>query len=148
MTDTSISFSPAISWPVLVRALQNRECILLLGPEAATLQRDGKPVSLQTLLIEYLTAEIRRRNPAAALAPKASLPYIAKFLEDAIFVQEVSKKASFSRENARAELNDLIAQFYDQYSYADFPVYRQLAQFVLMRRWSTNCSAQPASPTR
>ena len=49
-------------------------------------------------------------------------------LEDAIFVQEVSKKATSSRENARAELNDLIAAFYDQSSFADFPVYRQVAQ--------------------
>jgi hypothetical protein len=114
--------------PNLVRALQNRECILLLGPEAATRERDGKSVSLQTLLIEHLTAELKRRNPGAELVARPSLAYVAKMLEDAIFVQEVSKKATYSRENARIELNNFIAAFYNQYSFADFPVYRQLAK--------------------
>ena len=49
-------------------------------------------------------------------------------LEDAIFVQEVLKKPNYSRENARAELNRLIAAFYAGYTFTDFPVYRQLAQ--------------------
>lgn len=120
--------APSNFWPNLVRALQNRECILLLGPETAAMERDGKRVSLQTLLIEHLTAELKRRNPGVSLAAQPNLAYTSKILEDAIFVQEVSKKATFSRENARAELNALIAQFYDQYSFADFPVYRQLAQ--------------------
>ncbi len=120
--------APSISWPTLVRALQHRECILVLGPEAATLERDGQRVSLQTLLIEHLATELRQRNPSAQLAARPSLAYVAKTLEDAVFVQEVSKKATFSRENARAELNGLIAQFYAQHSFADFPVYRQLAQ--------------------
>ncbi|MBV6441726.1 MAG: hypothetical protein EPGJADBJ_03414 [Saprospiraceae bacterium] len=114
--------------PNLVRALQNRECILLLGPDAPTLERDGKKVSLQTLLVEHLTAELKSRNSGAALVARPSLAYVAKMLEDAIIVQEVQKKATYSRENARAELNDLIAAFYDQYSFADFPVYRQVAQ--------------------
>lgn len=114
--------------PNLIRALQNRECILLLGPEAATLERNGKSVSLQTLLIEHLISELKSRNPGASLVARPNLAYVAKMLEDAIFVQEVSKKATYSRENARAELNDLIAAFYDQYSFADFPVYRQVAK--------------------
>ena len=121
-------YPTAIVWPNLIRALQNRECILLLGPEAATLERDGKSVSLQTLLIEHLTAELRRRNPNAQLVARPSLAYIAKTLEDTIFVQEVQKKTTFSRENARTELNALLAAFYDRHAFADFPVYRQLAQ--------------------
>ena len=128
MADSSSQPYPAIAWPNLVRALLNRECILVLGPEAATMERDGQRVSLQTLLIEHLAAELRRRKPDAQLAARPNLPYVAKALEDAIFVQEVSKKATFSRENARAELNGIIAAFYGRYSFADFLVYRQLAQ--------------------
>lgn len=114
--------------PNLIHALQNRECILLLGPEVVTLERDGKKVSLQTLLIEHLTGELKSRNPEASLAAHPSLAYVAKMLEDAVFVQEVSKKASYSRENARVELNNLIGAFYQQYSFADFPVYHQIAK--------------------
>ncbi len=117
-----------VSWPNLVRALQNQECILVLGPEAATLVRDGQAISLQSLLTEHLTAELQARNENAALVAHPSLAYVAKTLEDAIFVQEVLQKPSYSRENARAELNGLIAAFYDRYTFADFPVYRQLAQ--------------------
>jgi len=119
---------PAIPWPNLVRALQNRDCILLLGPEAATLERNGQRVSLQTLLIEFLTAQLKQRNPGVQLAGSIRLPYIAKMLEDAIFVQEVSKKATYSRENARSALNERIVQFYEQHSFADFPLYSQLAK--------------------
>ncbi len=119
---------PTIAWPNLVRALQNGECILVLGPEVATLERNGQHVSLQTLLTEYLTATLQQRNPNAQLFTRPSLAYVAKTLEDTILQQEVSQKPNYSRENARAELNGLIAQFYGQYSFADFPVYRQLAQ--------------------
>lgn len=130
MTNTSTLSPtlPAIAWPTLVRALQHRECILVLGPEAATLERDGRRVSLQTLLTEHLTEELQRRNPEVRLAARPNLAYVARMLEDAIFVQEVLQKPSYSRENARVELNDLIAQFYAQSSFDHFPVYRQLAQ--------------------
>ena len=124
----SPNVTSAISWSNLALALQNCECILVLGPEVATLERAGKRVSLQILLTEYLTAELQRRNPDLRLILRPSLAYVAKTLEDAIFVQEVLKKPNYSRENARAELTGLIAQFYGQYSFADFPVYRQLAR--------------------
>lgn len=117
-----------IFWPNLVRALQNRECILVLGPEAATLTKDGKDISLQSLLVEFLIAELKLRNADAALLDLPNLPYVAKTLEDAIFAAEVLQRPSYSRENARIELNKLIASFYDRYTYADFPVYRHLAQ--------------------
>ena len=117
-----------ISWPNLIRALRNCECILVLGPEATTLLRDGKHVSLQTLLTEHLKATLHNRNPDLMLVARPSLAYVAKTLEDTIFVQEVSKKTSYARENARAELNGLIADFYAQYTFEDFPVYGQLAK--------------------
>jgi hypothetical protein len=124
----SPNVTPSVSWPNLARALQNGECILVLGPEVATLEREGQRVSQQILLTEYLAAELQRRHPDMRLIVRPSLAYVAKTLEDAIFVQEVLKKPSYSRENARAELSGLIAQFYAQYSFADFPVYRQLAR--------------------
>ena len=125
---TELSIPPAVSWPNLTRALQNRQCILVLGPEAATLKHDGKQVSLQTLLTEHLTTMLQRRNPAALMAARPNLTYVAKMLEDTIFVQEVLRNANYSRENARFELKEIIAKFYGQYTFADLPMYRQLAK--------------------
>ncbi len=98
------SSPPTIAWPNLVRALHNCECILVLGPEVATLERQGQRVSLQTLLTEHLTAEVQRRQPNEQLFATSNLAYVAKTLEDAIFVQEVRQKPNYSRENARAAL--------------------------------------------
>ena len=100
----------------------------MLGPETATLERGGKRVSLQRLLTDQLTSELTRRIPSTILVTRPSLAYVAKTLEDAIFVEEVQNKPSFSRENAREELNSIISAFYAGFTFADFPVYRQLAQ--------------------
>lgn len=92
------------------------------------MSRNGQRVSLQTLLGEHLIATLQHRNPAGTLIANPSLAYLAKTLEDTIFVQERQKKSSFSEENARAEVYTCIADFYAQYTFADFPVYGQLAQ--------------------
>lgn len=100
----------------------------MLGPDAVSLERGGGRVPLQKLLREHLAELLRQRDPQFGLLPNPSLPYLAKALEDVVFVQERLKRPSFSEENARAEVAAHIAAFYGQYSFADFPVYRQLAQ--------------------
>ena len=119
---------PAQNWTDLARNIQNGRTILVLGPGAVTMLREGQRVSLQTLLCEHLVTLLQSRDPHLRLLPNPSLPYLAKTLEDRIFVQERLKRSSYSEENARAELYTLIADFYEQYTFADFPVYQQLAQ--------------------
>lgn len=116
------------NWTALVRNIHNGRTILVLGPAAITMMRNGQRISLQNLLRDHLAEELHRRDPQLTLLPDPSLAYIAEKLEDTIFVQERQKRASFSDENARTELYNLIAGFYDQYAFTDFPVYRQLAK--------------------
>ncbi len=119
---------PDQNWTDLARNIQNGRAILVLGPDAVTMLRNGQRVSLQTLLCEHLVTLLQSRDPQLHLLPNPSLPYLAKTLEDRIFLQEKQKRSSYSEENAQAELYTLIAEFYEQYSFSDFPVYQQLAQ--------------------
>jgi hypothetical protein len=64
--------------------------ILMLGPDAVTVLRQWQRVSLQTLLLEHLTSLLKDRAPQHMLPAQPSLTYVAKTLEDAIFVQEKS----------------------------------------------------------
>jgi hypothetical protein len=120
--------TPIVVWNNLVRALQNRACIVVLGPNAATMERGGKEISLHALLKEYLIGELKSREPGVKLVAQPSLEYVAKLLEDVIFVQEVLRTPSYLRENARAALNGIVAAFYERYTFEDFPVYGQLAR--------------------
>ncbi|MBE2209563.1 MAG: toll/interleukin-1 receptor domain-containing protein [Saprospiraceae bacterium] len=120
--------TPAVNWQNLLRSVDNNECILVLGPETAAIERDGHRVSLPTLLALHLADAVRARNPQAALVDDTNPAYVAKTLEDAIFAQEVAKNPNYSRENARDALAGIINDFYAQYSFRDFPVYAQLAK--------------------
>lgn len=119
---------PEHHWSALAQNIQKGRTILVLGPDAVTTTRNGQRISLQNLLRDHLADELHRRNPPLTLLNHPSLAYIAKTLEDTIFVQERQKRAAFSEENARSELYTLIAAFYEQYTFTDFPVYRQLAK--------------------
>ncbi|MBP6810467.1 MAG: toll/interleukin-1 receptor domain-containing protein [Saprospiraceae bacterium] len=125
---TNTAYLPVIDWPNLLRAIQNRECILVLGPGVATLERDGRRMSLQSLLVQHLIAALLRRNPEITLVDDSNLVYISKALEDTIFVQEAVTKPNYSHDNARAALASIIHDFYGQFSFSDFPVYQQLAK--------------------
>ncbi len=116
------------NWTDLARSIQKGRAILVLGPNAVTMMHHGQRVSLQTLLSSHLADALQRRNPSLPIIENPSLPYLAKTLEDTIFVQERQKKSSFSEENARSALYGYIAEFYEQYAFTDFPVYRQLAK--------------------
>lgn len=120
--------APAVNWQNLLRAVQNRECILVLGPEVAAIEREGRRVSLPTLLAQHLATAVHARNPQAVLVNDTNPAYVAKALEDAIYKQELDRNLNYSRENARYALAGIITDFYNQYSYRDFPVYGQLAK--------------------
>lgn len=125
----------SIDWPNIVRALRNGDCILLLGPEAATLRRAGQTVSLKTLLIEHLIAKIYEFDPAAKLVAQPSLAYVSKTLEDIIFVKTAAHDPNFAQENARKTFNEFIVRFYEQYTSGNFAAYDKLAklpfQFII-----------------
>lgn len=116
------------NWTDLARNIKQGRTILVLGPDAITRLRDGQRISLQSLLGEHLAALLQARDPQVRLLPNASLPYIAKTLEDTILWQEKQKRPAFSEENTRAQLYACIADFYEQQHHSDFPVYAQLAQ--------------------
>ncbi|MCB0599180.1 MAG: toll/interleukin-1 receptor domain-containing protein [Lewinellaceae bacterium] len=120
--------APAVNWQSLIRAVKDGECILVLGPGVATLERDGERLSLTTLLARHLAEKLRQLQPGAPLLDGDNLPYVAKALEDAIFLKEVASNRNYSPENARAALAETIQDFYGQFTFQDFPVYRQLAR--------------------
>ena len=115
-------------WAELAQNTEKGRTILVLGPEAVTMLRDGVAVSLQSLLIEYLTAELQGRGHVVEQIGKPSLAYIAKQLEDVMFLQGVQRKRIFTQEDARVELKACIVEFYKRYDFTSFPVYRQLAR--------------------
>ena len=133
--------TPNHNWTDLARSIQKGRAILVLGPDAVAMSRNGQRVSLQTLLSEHLTTALKRRDSEGTLIANPSLAYLAKTLEDTIFVQERQKRPSFSEENARTALYTCIADFYARYTFADFPVYRQLAQLPF--RFMVETAAAP-----
>lgn len=119
---------PAVNWQNLLRAVQNRECILVLGPETAAIERDGRRVPLPTLLAQHLARAVYAYNSDVMLVDETNPAYVAKALEDAIFAREVARNPNYSRGSARETLAVIINKFYAQYSFRDFPVYGQLAK--------------------
>ena len=73
-----------INWEKLVEAINNRECVLVMGPNIATIEREGKSFTLEQLLTEYLTKKLLKNNPDTKLSEQANLPYIARQLEDVL----------------------------------------------------------------
>lgn len=122
------SVTPAVNWQNLLRAVDNRECILVLGPEVAAIEREGRRISLPTLLAQHLAAAVYEQNPRDELVNDTNPAYVAKALEDAIYKQEFNRNPNFSPKNARDALAGIINDFYAQYDFRDFPVYGQLAK--------------------
>lgn len=120
--------APAVNWQSLIRAVKDGECILVLGPGVAALEQDGERHPLQTLLARHLAGELRRLQPGVPLLDTDNLPYVAKALEDAIFLKEIQNNRNYAPENARAALAAAIKAFYEQFTFKDFPVYSLLAR--------------------
>lgn len=118
----------AVNWQNLLRAVDNNECILVLGPETAAIERDGRRMPLPALLAQHLSDAVHALKPQVDLVDDSNPAYVAKTLEDAIFVQEVAQNPNYSRENARNAIAGIINDFYAQFTSRDFPVYAQLAQ--------------------
>ena len=112
-----------IHWNNLVAAIRNDECILVLGPNIATIERDGTTISLYQLLAVYLAQELQQLRPDFQLLDKENLAYVAKQLEDTFIHQ-----CNFHEGRARAKLGELIKDFYTDYDISQFPVFEKLAQ--------------------
>ncbi len=112
-----------INWEKLVEAIKNGECVLVLGPNIASIQKDGKQVNLQQLLAEHLTEELKKINANFSPLDSSNLAYAAKQLEDALLPQ-----CNFKQGRARAQLGELIEDFYANYDILDFPIYGELAK--------------------
>lgn len=113
----------SINWKNLINSIRNQECILVLGPNMATLKCDGKVLPISVVLAEKLAEELHRQKPHHELRHPNNLAYIAKELEDAYLPH-----CNFSREQARSKVGAFIQDFYDKYDHVDFPVYAKLAQ--------------------
>ncbi|MFK8009372.1 MAG: SIR2 family protein [Saprospiraceae bacterium] len=120
---TEYSTTNQIKWNNLVTAISNDECVLVLGPNIATIEREGQHISLQQLLAEHLAKELHRIQPNFLLLNSTNLAYVSKQLEDALLPE-----CNFKEGRARAQLGELIEKFYSQYDISDFPVYEQLAK--------------------
>jgi len=112
-----------INWNKLVDAISNDECVLVLGPNIATIERDGQQVTLQQLLAEFLALKLNQLQPNSSFINTSNLAYIAKQLEDALLPQ-----CNFKEGRARTRLGELIEQFYSQYDISHFPVFEKLAK--------------------
>ena len=112
----------SINWNNLVTAISNDECILVLGPNIATVEKNGKTFSLQQLLAEHLAKEFHRLQPNLPLLNSANLAYVSKQLEDALLPQ-----CNFKEGRARTRLGELIENFYNEYDISHFPIFEKLA---------------------
>ena len=122
-----------INWASLAQAISNDECILVLGPNIATIEHDGKQITLQQLLSNYLSKELLKINPNAPILSNSDLAYIAKQLEDALL-----PNCNFKEGRARARLGELIQTFYEQYDFSQFSVYGALAKLPFRFVLNTN----------
>lgn len=112
-----------IRWNHLVDAIRNDECILVLGPNIATIERNGKTISLNQLLAEHLAQTLQQLQPDFQFVDKKNLAYVAKQLEDALLPQ-----CNYKEGRARTKLGELIKDFYADYDISQFPVFEKLAQ--------------------
>jgi len=125
--------APNINWNNLVQAINNNECILVLGPNIASLERDGQQIPLEQLLMEYLSEQLLKANPQAPLPEDSNLAYVAKQLEDALL-----PKCNFQEGKARAQLGEIMQAFYEQYDFSDFPVFADIAKLPFRFVLNTN----------
>ena len=112
-----------INWKNLIDSVQNQECILVLGPSIARVNRNGHSIPLTEILAEELAAKLHQINPNIPLHNRKNLAYVAKELEDGFLPQ-----CNYSREKACSRVGELIRTFYTQYDHNMFPVFRQLAR--------------------
>ncbi len=122
-----------INWKTLSEAVRNKECVLVLGPNIATVEIDGAQVPLNQLLSDFISKKLLLLNPSVQLLSTTNLAYAAKEFEDNVF-----HLAKFNKEKAREMLGEVLKEFYNKYSFSDFPVYQKLARLPFYFVVNTN----------
>ena len=99
-------------WPELIKAIRRDDCVLLLGPRAATYENKF----IYDLLIEHLKSHLKLLNqPIDDLEYKLS-SVIKRY------------KACLDPSQVYPNLNDVFAKFYKQFKPSRIPLYYDLAQ--------------------
>lgn len=123
----------SINWDSLIKTVENNECILVLGPNIASIERDGSNISLRQLLAEHLAKELKQLQPGVSLLNTDDLAYISRQLEDALL-----PKCNFLEGRARAKLGELIQTFYENYNYSNFSEFSAIAKLPFRFIINTN----------
>lgn len=101
-----------VDWPDLIDAMRSDECVLLLGPHAATYQGD----SLREMLAERMEVKLRQRGARAPEGLK-DIPIMARLFMDSF------KDSGAALDELRSTLRDFYAEFRDEH----IPVYKEVA---------------------
>lgn len=105
--------SPSIHWPDLIEALRHDECVLLLGPRAATYQGEY----LHDLLAERFAKMLRQKDATFVASPPYDLPLLVKQFTDQFK----------NYTEALEQLGKTLREFYEEFSGEEISVYRQIA---------------------
>ena len=98
-------------WRKLLRNIRRGKCVLLLGPEAASVPAVGQPASLSALLALRLAAELKGAQPR----------------HDPADLAQVAQRYIVQPGKERTDLEMAVEDFYRPYKDASTPLHRNLA---------------------